>query len=174
MCDFGLSGRLWPIHCKPYGDAVLSSWLVRLSRAYGTDPIRFCAQVWPRHEVWNRDIDKGTDDKLLRVLSAKTATSRRRVLATTVRGYSGYRVEDLSVMNRSPWLLRVGLHSFTRSRPWLQYCPHCLQADGDPYFRRCWRLAFVTICSQHHRRLLDRCGNCDAVINFHCLAMPIR
>ncbi|HEY7711072.1 MAG TPA: TniQ family protein, partial [Candidatus Entotheonella sp.] len=108
---------LWPIHCKPYGDEVLSSWLARLSRAYGTDPIRFCALVWPRHAVWNRDIDKGTDDELLRVLSTKTATSRRRVLATTVRGYSGYRVEDLSVMNRSPWLLRVGLRSFTRSRP---------------------------------------------------------
>jgi TniQ len=72
-------------------------------------------------------------------------------------------------MNRSPWFLRVGLRSFTRSRPWLQYCPHCLQADGDPYFRQCWRLAVVTICPQHHRRLLDRCGNCDAVINFHCL-----
>jgi hypothetical protein len=169
LCDRGLSGRLWPIHCKPYDDEVLSSWLTRLSRAYGTNPIRFCAQVWPRHAVWNRDLDKGTDDELLQVLSAKTATSRGRVLATTVRGYSGYRTENLRGMRRPPWLLRAGLRSFTRSQPWLQYCPLCLQADADPYFRRCWRLAFVMVCPVHHRRLLDRCMHCDAVINFHCL-----
>jgi hypothetical protein len=169
LCDLGLSGRLWPIHCKPYDDEVLSSWLVRLSRAYGADPARFCAQVWPHRALWNRDIDRGTDDEPLALLAARTYTHRLRALATTFRGYKGYVTEDLRVMKRPPWLLRVDLHARTRSRPWLQYCPQCLQEDADPYFRRGWRLAFVTACPQHHRRLLDRCGNCGAAINFHRL-----
>ena len=28
----------WPIHCKPYDEEVLSSWVSRLSWAYGTNP----------------------------------------------------------------------------------------------------------------------------------------
>jgi hypothetical protein len=148
---------------------VLSSWLVRLSRAYGAEPTRFCAQVWPHHALWSRDIDTGTDHEILLVLAAKTATPRARVLATTVRGYRGYRPDDLWLMKRPPWLLRLGMRSRTRSRPWLQYCPYCLREDADPYFRRCWRLAFVTVCPDHHRRLLDRCEVCGAVVNMHRL-----
>lgn len=169
MCEGGLSGGLWPIHCKPYDDEVFSSWLLRLIRAYGAGPPRFCAQVWPQRAVWNRDIDKGTDDKLLEVVAVKTATPRTRVVATTLRGYRGYRTEDLRARKQLPWLLRLGVRSYTRSRAWLQYCPRCLHEDADPYFRRCWRLAFVTVCPAHHRRLLDRCGDCGAVANFHRL-----
>jgi TniQ len=84
LFEHGLSGRLWPIHGKPYNDEVLSSWLVRLSRAYGAEPTRFCAQVWPHRALWSQDIAQGTDHELLRVLAAKTATPRTRVLATTV------------------------------------------------------------------------------------------
>jgi hypothetical protein len=109
--ELGLSGRLWPLHGKPYDDEVLSSWLVRLSRAYGAAPARFCAQIWPHRALWSRDIDQGTDHELLRVLTAKTATPRARVLATTVRGYRGYLTEELVHMKRPPWLLRLGLRS---------------------------------------------------------------
>jgi TniQ len=167
--EHGLSGRLWPIHSKPYDDEVLSSWLVRLSRAYGAEPTCFCAQIWPHRALWSRDIARGTHPKLLRVLTAKTATPRTRVLATTVRGYRGYSTEDLRYVKRQPWLLRLGLRALTRSRPWLQYCPRCLREDADPYFRRCWRLAFVTVCPDHNRRLLDRCEACGAVVNLHRL-----
>jgi hypothetical protein len=167
--DHGLAGRLWPIHCKPYDDEVLSSWLVRLSRAYGTEPTRFYAQVWPQRAMWHRDIDRGTDDALLLLVAAKTGTHRIRALTTTFRGYKGYVTEDLRRMKWPPWLLRADLHAGLRSQPWLQYCPQCLHEDADPYFRRCWRLAFVTVCPQHHRRLLDRCGACSAAVNFHRL-----
>src|SRR5919108_4163031 len=83
-CDSGLSGRLWPIHLKPYDDELLSSWLVRLSRAYGVDPKRFCASGWCQPAFWNRDIDKGIYDDVLQVLADKTATPPVRVLDTTL------------------------------------------------------------------------------------------
>ncbi len=170
MFEHGLSGRLWPIRCKPYPDEMLTSWLVRLSRAYGADPTGFYAEVWPPDHVWNRDVDRGTDDHLISLLATKTATPRSRVLAATIRGYRGYRTEDLRVLRRPPWLLNLGMSSFTRRKPWLQYCPGCLQTDVDPYFRRSWRLAFVTVCPKHRRCLLDRCNRCDAVVNFHLLS----
>jgi hypothetical protein len=169
LFEHGLSGRLWPIHGNPYHDELLSSWLSRLSRAYGANPIQFCTQALSAPIVWQRDIDTGIDNALLLELGAKTATARQRVLGTTVRGYRGYVAADRIALKHFPWLLPMGLRGTTRSRPWLQYCPQCLQGDADPYFRRSWRLAFVTICPEHKHRLLDRCTNCHAPVNFHWL-----
>src|SRR5439155_996999 len=90
LFEHGLSGRLWPLHGKPYPDELLSSWLMRLIRAYGADSHRFCAHVWPGRPAWSRDIDQGRDAAILRVLTAKTATHPTRVLCTPLRGYPGY------------------------------------------------------------------------------------
>jgi len=169
LFEHGLSGRLWPLHGKPYPDELLSSWLMRLIRAYGADSHRFCAHVWPGRPVWSRDIDQGRDAAILRVLTAKTATHPTRVLCTTLRGYPGYPKAHGRVVRQPLWVLHGGWGTRQRQQPWLQYCPHCLQEDADPYFRRWWRLAFVTICPAHRQQLLDRCAVCSAVVNFHCL-----
>ena len=167
MFEHGLSGQLWPIHCKPYDDEVLSSWVSRLSRAYGTMPKRFCTALGLRRAVWCTDLDTGTDEELLLLLVTKTATPRARVMATTVRGYRSYPKQELAAMQPPPWLLRVSRRSHARYHPWLQYCPYCLREDADPYWRRSWLLAFVTVCPDHNRHLLDRCGACGAVVNSH-------
>jgi hypothetical protein len=88
LFEHGLSGRLWPIHVKPYEDELWSSWVARLSRAYGRDPQRFCTRVWGHTAFWSRDIDKGLYADVLEVLSAKTATPWTRVFETTLAGYS--------------------------------------------------------------------------------------
>ena len=165
----GLSGRLWPLHLKPYRDELLSSWLVRISRAYGVTANRFCTSIWGTSKFWSRDIDQGTVREILPVLAAKTATPPDRVLATTLKGYPGFLPNELVGPGRLPWWLASRVHSRPRLSPWLQYCPHCLQQDTDPYFRRAWRLAFVSICTQHGRRLLDRCPACGKPLNFHRL-----
>jgi hypothetical protein len=143
---------------------------MRLIWVYGADPHRFCAHVWPGRAVWSRDIDQGCDAAILRVLTAKTATHPPRVLRTTLRGYPGYPKAYGRAVRQPPWVLHGGWGTWQRQQPWLQYCPHCLQEDADPYFRRRWRLAFVTICPAHRQQLLDRCAVCSAVVNFHCLA----
>jgi len=163
----GLSGRLWPIHLKPYDDELLSSWLVRLSRAYGMEAGRFGASIWRHAAFWNRDIDKGIDDNVLQVLSDHTATPPARVLETTLSGYRGFPARELYGNGLSAWILSIGLRGGRRHRPWLQYCPYCLQDDDDPYFRRHWRLVFVTVCPPHRCRLLDRCVACATPCNIH-------
>lgn len=167
MFKHGLSGQLWPIHFRPNDDELLSSWLVRLIHRYGADPVIFCASIWHSTRFWNRDIDKGNYSDVLRLLAVKTATSPERVLATTFRGYTGFMVYELTHTGPTGWLLTSRTGTLVRHRPWLQYCPHCLREDADPYFRRQWRLAFVTVCCQHHRRLLDSCPRCGGVVNFH-------
>lgn len=162
-----MSGRLWPIHLKPYDEELLSSWLIRLCRAYGAEPDRLCAAIWRHPAFWQRDIDKGTYDHILQVLADQTATPPARVLETTFRGYPGFPTWELDHNRRAPWVLSIGLRGGRRQRPWLQYCPYCLQNDDEPYFRRHWRLAFVTVCTQHRCRLLDRCLNCAAPCNIH-------
>ena len=47
-----------------------------------------------------------------------------------------------------------------RQAAWLQFCPHCLAEDEQPYFRREWRLATTIACARHGSRLLDRCPDC--------------
>ena len=146
---------------------------MRLIRAYGADPHRFCAHVWPGRAVWSRDIDQGCDAAIFRVLTTKTATHPPRVLCTTLRGYPGYTKAYGRAVRQPPWVLHGGWGTWQRQQPWLQYCPHCLQEDADPYFRRRWRLAFVTICPAHRQQLLDRCAVCSAVVNFHA-SPPMR
>jgi hypothetical protein len=153
------------MHLKPYDDELLSSWLVRLSRAYGMEARRFGASIWRHAAFWNRDVDKGIYADVLEVLIDNTATPLAQVVNTTFWGYRGFPAWQLYSRGVSPWLLSIGLRHNRRHRPWLQYCPYCLDDDPDPYFRRQWRLTFVTICPPHRCRLLDRCVACGAPCN---------
>jgi hypothetical protein len=152
---------------KPYEDELLSSWVVRLSRASGTGPQRFCARVWEHTAFWSRDIDKGLYADVLEVLSAKTATPRARVRETTWRGYRGLPAGTLARHGHSPWFLSVDLRAGRRQGAWVAYCPSCLQDDAEPYFRRQWRLTFVTVCAQHRCQRLDWCAACAAPCHRH-------
>src|SRR5687767_8033265 len=63
--ESGLSGALWPLRLKPYDDELLSSWLVRLSRVYGTETSRFGVSLTRDSSFWSRDIDKGIYPEVL-------------------------------------------------------------------------------------------------------------
>jgi hypothetical protein len=141
--------------------------VVRISRAYGTDPQRFCARVWGHTAFWSRDIDKGLYADVLEVLSTKTATPRARVFETTWQAYRGLPARELSGQRRSPGFLSLDVRTGRRQGAWVAYCPSCLQNDADPYFRRQWRLTFVTVCPQHRCQLLDRWAACAALCHLH-------
>lgn len=50
-------------------------------------------------------------------------------------------------------------------RPVHRYCPGCLADDQRPYVRAVWRLSYWTVCERHRCLLLDRCGDCRAVLD---------
>lgn len=169
MSKQGLSGQLFPYHVKPQADELLSSWLSRLSLAHGLQPCTFCRILWPAKSLWTGDIDRRATPEMLSILAQKTATSPRQALATTLRAYEGTLWEEGGSSRARHWLLWGAIQGQRRNQPGLQYCPQCLRADATPYFRRCWRLGFVTVCTDHHCCLLDRCPACFDPVNFHLL-----
>jgi hypothetical protein len=161
------SERLWPIHLKPLPDEILSSWLVRLALAHGHTPHSFASLVWPGGQIWARDLDRCADETILHLLQVRTATDAALVAQTTLRAYEGWVFEHLNSTGKTPWILPLGLyHRTERGRGW-QWCPQCLADDAKPYFRRSWRLTWVTLCERHRIELLSRCPCCGGPILFH-------
>ena len=163
----GISGELWPAHVKPQKDELLSSWLVRLAMAHGLKLHTFCSVVWPGKQIWNRDIDKSADAALLDLLSRKTAVSKTAAANTTLAAYQGRLYEHHNPYGNTFWIMPLGIYHRTHKKFGLQFCPQCLAGDKKPYYRRRWRLAFITCCEIHSIALLDRCYRCNAPINFH-------
>jgi len=163
----GLSGRLWPAHIKPQPDELLSSWLVRLAMAHASKLHTFCSIIWPRKQIWNRDIDRSADTELLQTLSDKTDTSIERVRATTLAGYESVLFEEHKSLGPAAWIMPIGIYHRTHTKCGQQFCLRCLAEDKEPYYRRKWRLAFIVSCEKHNIPLHDRCPGCCAPINFH-------
>jgi hypothetical protein len=156
-----------PIRPRPFEDELLSSWLIRLAHALGYKAETLCRILFGRgHALWCRDVDALPEQEIHEVLSCVTGVPRERVRATTLTAW----IEDLSPPSGQrgsiAWLLPLGIYHRTRRLPGLMFCPQCLR-QGQPYFRRTWRLAFVTACRTHGVDLLERCGHCEAVLAPH-------
>lgn len=162
-----LSGRYWPACPGPLPDELLSSWLVRLARANGQKLHTFCSLAWPRKQIWNGDPDKNADPVIVVTLARRTGTTPERAWATTLAAYAGLLYLRHNAAGNTPWLMNIGVRHRLRRNAGLQFCPRCLATDPQPYFRRRWRLSWVTLCGTHGCGLLDRCPRCEAVVNFH-------
>jgi len=156
----GLSGKLWPAHLKPEPDELLSSWLIRLAAANGQKLHTFCVISFPDVHIWNRDIDKSCTDSFLQGMAARSGETEERARETSLRSFEGVLYERHNPNGNSPWILPVGVYRRTRRAFGLQYCPACLQDDREPYFRKQWRLACITVCTKHKLCLQDHCPFC--------------
>lgn len=162
-----LSGTLLPAHLHPLPEELLSSWLVRLAHAHGLKLQTFCDLVFGKPlQVWNRDIDRYAPLWLLDALADLTATPIERVWQTTVAAYEGVVFPQQNATGVQRWTLCAGMYHRTRLMHWLQTCPACLAEGPVPYYRRPWRLAFMTCCARHRLQLIDACPQCGAGIAF--------
>ncbi len=116
--------------------------------------------------MWNRDIDKCVTVAMIEELATRTATPTRRALRTRLGEFEGKLYERHNPNGNTPWIMPLGVYHRTRRRYGLQFCPRCLD-EPEPYYRRAWRLAFVTLCERHRCPLLDRCPACERPVNFH-------
>jgi hypothetical protein len=164
----GLSGLLWPIHPHPLPDELLSSWLVRLARANGLKVQTLTRMIFGGDtSIWTRDIDTLASDEFLAALSRCTGATPDEAFQSTLKACDGSFTESITVTNRAGWILPLGIYHRIRKRCGLQICPICLQTDPEPYFRRSWRLAFVTECPVHEIILHDCCPQCGSAIMIH-------
>lgn len=163
-----LTGTLLPAHPRPFADELLSSWLTRLARAHALKLQTFCDLVFGRQrQLWNRDIDRLAPDWLVERLAAITGTPVERVWQTTLAAYQGLLFSKRSPSGIAVWINATGIYHRTRRMHGLQLCAKCLADDETPYYRRAWRLSFVTTCLRHREVLLDACPRCMASVQFH-------
>lgn len=163
-----LGSLLWPIHLKPRHGELLSSWMIRLAHGHGYKTEKMCRMLFGRqHAIWCRDIDKLAPDWVLSKMSLVTGASRDRAVQTTLPDYAGFVADEINSNGNSSWVVPSHVYHRQRIRPSLMYCPICLKNDEVPFFRRIWRLAFVTTCSTHGVNLLDACPECGAAVVPH-------
>lgn len=154
--------RLWPWRPRPKPDELLSSWLARIARGNSGKLHTFCHAVWPGLQIWNRDIDAMAPADLLEGLVRHTGVDRLRAEQTTLRPLEGVLFEHLRVAGPTQWVRPLGIFHRTRLRGGQQWCPDCLAADEEPYYRRRWRLAIASTCPHHGAVLADTCHDCGA------------
>lgn len=159
--------NILPGRSSPRPGELLSSWLVRLAIAHGLKLHTFCSLLFEKRSIWNRDIDRCADDRMLTVLAERTGTPLECVRAATLTAYEGILYERHNAQGNTFWIMPLGVYHRVRRMHGTQYCPGCLTEGNEPYFRRKWRLAFVTVCAKHRCALLDACPRCDAPVNFH-------
>ena len=165
MFDSAYSPKLWPAHVKPREDELLSSWLLRIALSHGMTLDLFCSAFWSGNLVSGRDVDRLTDERVITLISERTGVTAARVEQTTLSVYEGWLFEKQGHLGYTPWITSLRIYCLDRKSFGLQFCPRCLAEDREPYFRRRWRLAFVTLCERHHALLLDRCPQCLVAIN---------
>lgn len=164
----GLTRQLWPIRYKPLPDELLSCWLIRLAHGHGLKVQTFGNLLFgQRRQVWNRDVDRLGPSWLMEELSRRTGTPLALAERTCLRTLEGELFPQFKLSGALPWVLNMGMYHRKRSAYGQQFCPLCLKSDEVPYYRRTWRLAFMTICPTHDVLLHDRCPGCSAPLNFH-------
>lgn len=160
--------RPWPVHVEPAADELLSSWMIRFAHANGLVGESFVTAAFGyRFPLWNRDIDRSAPDVVLEKLAELSCVSVERLQRCTLRDY-----EELLSPSRLPsgacaGVLPLGVFHRTRKRHGLMFCSRCLATDEMPYFRRIWRVSFLTSCVEHGLLLRDRCPSCQAFIAPH-------
>lgn len=163
-----LDSPLWPIHLKPRTNELLSSWMIRLAHAHGYKVERMCRVLFGRdHALWSRDVDRFSPSGVLTKLCEITGTDPERARFTTLESYGGFLSEQVQPGGHSPWILPLHIHHRQRTAPGLMYCPICLQDSETAYYRRPWRLAFVTACTMHGIALRDTCWQCGIPVMPH-------
>ena len=164
----GLFGSLWPVHLKPLPDELLSSWLIRLAHAHGYKVEALCRIFLGRGaSMWNRDVDRSYQPELMRSVLTATSASEQQFFQTTLLSYEGTLSERYVAAGTARWLISLAIFHRTRRRPGLMYCRLCLAFDREPYFRKRWRLACMTVCTQHGVNLEDTCPHCQAPLMPH-------
>jgi hypothetical protein len=172
----------WPLHPLPFKEEYLSSWVRRIAGAYNLSYISFCKKVLDINLLESKNIDVLPKMSTLKILSEGTGIPLKDIKKHTLYRYEGKLFNKVKQKNAFSQFSKVDLQSlqkkeikFARLIPWLyasndkigermQYCPICLNLDEMPYFRICWQLPIITICTKHLIHLIDTCWHCKRYI----------
>jgi len=163
----GLTGIRWPAHPHRQEDELLSSWFVRSAHANCLKAQSFGSQAFGRRTfVMTRDLDRCATDTQIEVLSRCSGSSPEELRDGMLTAYESRVFERHNAFGNTKWILPSVSYVRQRRRYGMQFCPLCLFFDKEPYYRKRWRMAFVTVCDVHGTMLHDRCQACGAPVAF--------
>lgn len=161
---------VWPPQVP---DELLSSYLARVSIAYGTTPHKLMARHAPGSQVWTRDVDVCASQSLLERLAYPSGKSLQMLYGLTIVGWNEVTRRSLDPPRGVyHWINSLGVYHRSRLRHGLTFCPECLEQTGA--YMRQWRLSFWTVCPTHQRLLRDACPGCGAVVQPHRHGFDLR
>lgn len=127
---------------------------------HGCDPLSFSSAIWGSWRVWTIDRDRRLSTQRLKQLIDSIEIDFEKLesmfLFTTLQQTIS---KPLPKSGSWPWLIPYGIRNRTNLIG-LNYCPRCFLSDEVPYFRKSWRLSWVTSCTKHKRRLINKCQVC--------------
>ena len=166
---------LLPIHPQPQKEELLSSWITRLATENRLYSHVFLKQLFDFDEpVLTRDLDRLESPALLQLISSATSHKIQSIEKLKLNSYEGEVFEHLNSIGNTHWVLPLKIYHRTRKGKGITYCPLCLKNDRIKYFRKSWRLAFVTFCNLHNCLLLDRCHYCHASVDYQRVGVGCR
>jgi len=78
----------------------------------------------------------------------------------TLQSYTGYLSEEVHANTRNKLLVPIVRRGRINKGNGIRFCPRCLEESIEPYFKKQWRLSFVTTCSKHQCFLQNCCPKC--------------
>jgi hypothetical protein len=162
-----------PVRPKLMPDELFSSWVLRIARSAGMKPQSFCQMMWPGRTFWNRSLDRSASPLLVSSLAMITGTSSSAVEESLLSSLEGVLFPRMVRNGNTRWVLPLAIYHRTHLRSGLSFCPLCMR-EGEPYFRKAWRLSLFTSCQLHQCELLDRCRHCKYPMQPHRVEMGNR
>lgn len=150
---------------EPKWQELFSSWLLRLCAKAHLSPHAFGMHWFGQREIWTRDIDRRIWPEEAILFAAKIGVNPDIAMRACLSFRMGWEVS--SAPGFTPGLLALGMYHRLHRRHGLVFCPECLAADGEPYYRIDWRLAPSLICPTHSALLHDACERCDGPVSPH-------
>lgn len=164
----GIPDQLWPVHPRPIEGELLTSWLVRCAHANRLRAESFCSALFgSRSAVWNRDFDRCVSLPQIERIAHCSGMDVAVVQGCTLRALEGTLTGRVNQHGNSPGLIPLRIYHRIRKRAGLMFCPECLRSDPQIYWRRLWRISYVTACPQHGCELLDTCPFCGSEVAPH-------
>lgn len=149
-----------PIIPPPEEDELISSWLDRIARFYGTPTWELFGLIRGKTTVSLYAVDLGISDAALSLIAKRLGITNMQLFIRTIAGSYPWAVDHVA---------RDSLMSTRRYPPRMRYaaCPICLEhqkaSRGFSWLRREWVLSLRTICRLHHIDLLE--GDAGSIVH---------
>lgn len=150
--------QLWPIHPKPHADELLSSWVTRIAMANRMSASDFYRLSLPGKRITFTEIDRNYHPEMMQVLAEGAGVPIEHVWDASLVSDEGY-VFLYRQYGTTEWVLPT-VNVDGHISKGLAYCPLCLKADPEPYYRKSWRYAFNSVCPIHRAFLRQGCPEC--------------